>query len=171
MSPTESLQREYERIAASCALFATRRLSRSIAKLYDAALAPSGFRGTQYNVLVAIARGHGESLTHLGEVLGMDRTALTHALRPLVSARLVRNVASQDARSRGVALTALGERRVFAAIKQWQRAQDVIEGTLGADRWQALNLELRRLNRAVANSALCGATPARRRLPAPNLEE
>lgn len=161
MTDSSPLSLEYDRIAASCALFATRRLSRSIAKLYDAALAPAGFRGTQYNVLVAIARGHGQSLTHLGELLGMDRTALTHALRPLVRAKLVRDSATDDARSRGVALTPLGERRVAAAIASWQQAQTVVEDALGAERWSELNRELRRLNRAVATAEICNK-PRRR---------
>lgn len=163
MESTHSNCREYERIAASCALFSTRRLSRSIAKLFDAALAPVGFRGTQYNVLVAIARLPGQSLTHLGDLLGMDRTTLTHALRPLVRAKLVRDVATDDSRSRGVALTALGERRVAAAISHWQRAQIVIETALGGDRWVELNREMRRLNRAVRDSNLYGGV--RRRAP------
>ncbi len=161
MDRTNSPSSEYERIAATCALFATRRLSRSIAKLYDAALAPAGFRGTQYNVLVAIARGRGHNLTHLGELLGMDRTALTHALRPLVRAKLVQNVATDDARARGVALTPLGERRVAAAIAAWQRAQSVIEDSLGADRWRELNRDLRRLSRTVASAEICNDRRAR----------
>jgi DNA-binding MarR family transcriptional regulator len=147
MKPDEAAR--YDHIAANCALFATRRLSRSVTRLYDAALAPIGLRGTQYNVLVAIARGRGESMTELGAALGTDRTTLTHALRALTRDRLVQAVRGADARARALRLTPLGLRRVAAAVPHWERAQAMVEQALGGGRWRALHGELRKLNKAI----------------------
>ncbi len=140
----------FDHIAANCAMFASRRLSRSITRLYDAALSPSGLRATQYNVLVAIARGKGVSMTELGAVLGMDRTTLTHALRSLVQQQLVEDTEAPDARVRRIVLTDRGRECAAAAVPMWRRAQDMVEGALGgAPEWRDLNKRLRSFNRAI----------------------
>lgn len=131
-------------------MFATRRLSRSITRLYDTALAPSGLRATQYNLLVAIARGKGESMSALGAVLGMDRTTLTHAMRSLVERGLVEDVAASDARVRRLALTALGSEVTADAVALWEVAQASVEAALGGEPdWRDLNKRMRRLNKAL----------------------
>ena len=141
----------FDEIAASCAMFATRRLSRTITRHYDAALAPSGLRSTQYNVLVAIARGRGESMTALGRVLGMDRTTLTHALRALRRDDLVREGRCDDGRVRPLALTDRGAELVASAVPLWRSAQADVEAAMGgAKAWSELNSRLRRLSKVVA---------------------
>lgn len=135
-------------------MFATRRLSRTITRRYDAALAPSGLRATQYNVLVAIARGRGESMTALGRVLGMDRTTLTHALRALKREGLVVERQIRDARVKPLTLTERGEEIVATAVPMWRAAQDAVESALGgAEAWTRLNQQLRILGRTVAAEA------------------
>jgi DNA-binding MarR family transcriptional regulator len=160
MSKQDILQSQYDHIAAHCAMFATRRLSRTITRLYDTALAASGLRGTQYNVLVAIARGKGETMTELGFVLGMDRTTLTYALRALTRDKLVESRPGEDARARALRLTPLGRRRVAAAIPLWAQAQQSVEAALGDGRWDTLNRELRKLNKIVRTAADAIAHPA-----------
>jgi DNA-binding MarR family transcriptional regulator len=148
------VQANYDHIAATCAMFATRRLSRSITRIYDAALAPSGLRATQYNVLVAIARSAGETMTELGARLGMDRTTLTHALRSLTERGLVADVATEDRRVRTLALTPLGQECAATAIPLWEQAQVEVECALGgAAQWERLNGELRGLSRALRKRA------------------
>jgi DNA-binding MarR family transcriptional regulator len=149
MTDTCSLTQDCDHIAATCALFATRRLARSLSRLFDSELAITGLRGTQYNVLVAIARRRGTNLTQLGAMLGMDRTTLTHALRPLQKARLVRSTTGQDRRARGIALTALGRRRVQAGVARWRAAQSAVEAAAGSAGWTEINSQLRRLNRSI----------------------
>jgi DNA-binding MarR family transcriptional regulator len=138
---------ECDHIAASCALFATRRLGRTLSRLFDEELAQRDLKGTQYNLLVAIARGAGRNLSELGALLGMDRTTVTHALRPLVRARLVEMIKTSDRRARGAQLTALGRARVRQAMPLWRRAQKRVERAAGADSWTILNRQLRQLNR------------------------
>src|SRR5215467_4500929 len=72
--------------------------ARAITRFYDAVLAPSGLRATQFAVLVGVFRGFGTSLTSLGRVLNMDRGSLTRNHRPLLRRRLVTTVQATDRR-------------------------------------------------------------------------
>lgn len=144
--------RNCDLMARTCALFAVRRLARAVTLHFDSHLAPSGLRGTQLNLLAAIARAEGASLTTLGERLGMDRTALTHALRPLRREGWVRDQVSADRRERLVALTAAGRRAVACAMPLWRTAQRVMEAACGASHWPAFNLDMRRMSRRVRSS-------------------
>jgi DNA-binding MarR family transcriptional regulator len=150
---TQDFNRDCELMASSCALFAVRRLARAVTLHFDAHLATSGLRGTQLNLLVAIARAQGASLTSLGERLGMDRTALTHSLRPLKREGWVRDQATTDRRERAVVLTASGRRAVVRAIPMWRSAQRSIEAAHGALEWSAINRDMRRLSRQVRSSS------------------
>ena len=62
MDRTSNFSANCDAIASRCALFATRRLARTLTRLYDAELTATGLRGTQFNVLVAIARSRGRTL-------------------------------------------------------------------------------------------------------------
>lgn len=141
----------FDDIALRCALFTSRRLARAMTRHFDAHLEPSGLRGTQYNVLVAIARAPHAGLTELGQRLGLDRTALTHALRPLQRASLVAVQPGGDRRRREFVLTPAGKQRISAAIPLWRKAQRSAERSVRrscADLdWAALNPALRRLSR------------------------
>lgn len=143
-------------IAARCALYSARRLARALSRHFDAHLAPSGLRGTQYNVLVAIARSRGADMTTLGSRLGLDRTALTHALRSLGRDGLVESVAGIDRRRRQVRLTRLGRRRVAAAMPLWSAAQRRIEQHARETPWPELALSLRRLSRRIESAEVDG---------------
>ena len=136
-------------MARTCALFAVRRLARAVTLHFDSHLAPAGLRGTQLNLLVAIARAQGASLTTLGERLGMDRTALTHALRPLQREGWVRDKSSADRRERSVVLTAVGRRAVARAMPMWRTAQQASEAANAGGNWPEFNRDMRRLSRQV----------------------
>ncbi len=126
-----------------CALFATRRLARSLSRVFDASLAPLGLRGT--------------TLTALGAALGMDRTTLTHALRPLQREGLVRALATADRRAHAVELTPLGRRRVAAGVTLWRAAQLRVQQAAVETDWPTLNRQLRRLDRSLNDHGTGGA--------------
>ena len=148
----QSFDRDCDLMARDCALFAVRRLARAVTLHFDSHLASAGLRGTQLNLLVAIARSRGASLTILGERLGMDRTALTHALRPLQREGWVLNQTSADRRERNVALTAAGRRAIARAMPLWRAAQRSIEVASGDGRWPVLNRDMRRMSRQVRSN-------------------
>lgn len=149
MARIASFDRQCDDIASRCALHTVRRLARALARHYDAHLAPSGLRGTQYNVLVAIARARGADMTTLSRRLGLDRTALTYALRALSRERLVESRPGADRRRRELHLTALGRRRVAAAMRHWRAAQRAIEKSGAGLAWPVLASSLRSLSRRI----------------------
>ena len=149
MSRRAALEQACDTIAATCACFTVRIASRSITRFYDAVLAPSGLRATQFVVLVGVFRGFGTTLTALAKVLGMDRTSLSRNLRPLLRRGFVTTVPATDQRRRTLQTTKRGERLLARTIPSWRRAQQHVVTTVGSDRWTTLAGELRGLAKAI----------------------
>lgn len=145
-------EKQCDDIAARCALHTVRQLGRALARHYDAYLAPAGLRGTQFNVLVAIARARGADMTTLGRRLGLDRTGLTHALRALARDGLVESLPGSDRRRRELRLTPLGRKRVAAAMRHWAAAQRAIELGVSKPSWAVIAVPLRRLSRRIESA-------------------
>ena len=106
---------------------AIRKAQRRLAQLYDAALAPSGLRSTQFTLLAEIdMRSKAPpSMAELAHALVMDRSALGHNLRPLERDGLIALRASRtDLRRRHVVLTAKGKAKLREGMQRWQQAQD-----------------------------------------------
>src|SRR5262245_66658020 len=70
-------------VVADCACEGLRRAARAVSKVYAGALASFGLTPTQLAILVA-TRLHGSlPLSRLAEGMGLDRTSLYLAVRPL----------------------------------------------------------------------------------------
>ena len=147
------LEQACSTIAATCACTTVKLAARAITRLYDAVLAPSGLRATQFAVLVGVFRGYGRTLTALGRVLKMDRGSLLRNLRPLLRRRLVTTVQATD-RRRALRTTRRGERLLVRTIPYWQRAQENVVTTVGPDKWPAFGGELRSLAKALRGGTL-----------------
>src|SRR6201997_5498618 len=93
-----------------CACSTLRRATRAVTAMYDAALAPSGLRITQFSVLSALARLGPLPITRLATEAALDRSTMGRNLDPLERRGLVRiNVGNADQRERIAHLTAAGE--------------------------------------------------------------
>ena len=115
--------------------FRVRLASRAITRFYDDLLVPSGLRVPHFVVLVGVFRGFGTMLTALGGVLGMDRTSLSKALRPLLRRGFVMRVPTTDRRRWTLQATRRGERLLARTIPYWQRAQQQVVRTVGSEKW------------------------------------
>ncbi len=116
-----------------CTCFRLRRLTRRVTAVYNRALAPTGMRVTQYSVLSNLRGSGAVPLSHLAEMLDMDRTTLTRSLKPLIEAGWVEVQSNPlDARVRLVALTSSGDENLRAARGSWKRAQEEVNSTIGA---------------------------------------
>jgi DNA-binding MarR family transcriptional regulator len=93
-----------------CACITLRRAARAVTAAYDAALAPSGLRITQFSILRRLAR--------LGP-LPVTRLAAEAALVRI-------KVGNADQRERVAYLTAAGEAAIAAALPHWRKAQEQI---------------------------------------------
>lgn len=118
--------------ALLCNCTAIRQAARHVTRFYDACMAEVGLRGTQYIILLFLSRRGPVSMAELAQAVVMDRTTMSHNLEPLARDGLVSvKVGATDKRSRVIALTAAGRRRVEQGRAAWQRAQDHFEEKFG----------------------------------------
>src|SRR6202022_2174276 len=110
-----------------CACTMLRRATRAVSAAYDAALAPSGLRITQFSVLRTLARLGPLSIARLAAEAALDRSTMGRNLDPLERRGLVRiEVGETDQRERVAHLTAAGEDAIEAARPYWRAAQERI---------------------------------------------
>ena len=115
---------EIRTIAAQCLMQKSRKASRNITALYEAAFSELDLTGGQFSILVAVSLNQGAPLTPIANGLGMDRTTLTRALKPLERRALVEmKIAPTDSRARTIEVTAKGRALLNKAIPLWEDAQ------------------------------------------------
>jgi DNA-binding MarR family transcriptional regulator len=122
----------------SCACANLRKAARLVTQLYDESIRPSGLRGTQFGLLMAVKGLGPVTVTKLAKSTMMDRTTLGRNLRPLEKRGLVKIQAGKDQRVREITLTAKGLQALMKALPLWKKAQShMIEG-LGEERLNSL---------------------------------
>lgn len=126
-----------------CACFNLRKAARAITQLYDEAIRPSGLRCTQFSLLIATTRLEPVTVTHLAEIVVMDRTTLARNLRPLEKEGLIHVTPGDDLRTRIVTLTTRGKEVLSKAFPLWEKAQARVLKGLGQERWKALQANLK----------------------------
>lgn len=129
-----------------CNCLAVRQAARQLTQLYDEALADSGIRVTQYSILARLSRIEPATMQQLAETLVMDRTTLTHNLKPLERDGLVAiGVDANDQRARRLRVTSAGRKTLTAARAAWRRAQDRFEERFGTADAARLRRDLARV--------------------------
>jgi DNA-binding MarR family transcriptional regulator len=134
-----------------CNCAALRKASRRLSQLYDAALAPSGLKSTQFAMLAEIERRQAEAPTmrDLADALVMDQSTIGQNLRPLERDGLISLVLDKaDRRRRLVKLTKDGRLRFATARPLWEAAQTRFESNFG--KLEAAKLRVTLLNIAEA---------------------
>ena len=121
-----------------CVCVNLRRAARAVSQLYDAALAPSGIKITQFSLLRAVERGEPVAITDLADEMALDRTTLARNLAPLERDGLVALKAGADRRVTEVRLTASGRKAIARALPLWEKAQGELGRKLPAGRVEQL---------------------------------
>lgn len=129
-----------------CYSLALRRAARSVSRQYDKALAPLELNNGQFSMLALLAALGPVRMQKVAEMLAMDRTTVTAALKPLKRRKLVRvDVAPDDARARYAALTPAGEALLEEAVPLWRVQQESVQKTLSFKDAETLRAHLGRL--------------------------
>lgn len=129
-----------------CSCAALRRAARRISNFYDAELAPSGLRATQFAILALVNELGEASVNSVAEKLELDRTTAGKNLRPLEKAGLINvGAAKNDARQHAISLTKAGQLLLKQAVPLWRRAQSRFEAANGAAKVTQLRAALRDL--------------------------
>ncbi len=127
----------------TCLCLHLQRAARALARRFDHVLRPVGLTNQQFSLLMALNRPEPPSMGPVAELLAMDRTTLTAALKPLERRGLVRIASSRtDRRTRLLALTKVGEEVLAAAVPIWRETHAAIESQLNGFAPDALRAAL-----------------------------
>ncbi len=131
----------------ACLCLHTQRAARALARRFDEALRPVGLTNGQFSLLMALNRPEPPSMGPIAELLAIDRTTLTAALKPLERRGLVEVVADPaDRRGRRLRLTAEGRETLLRAVPIWERTHRATELLVPAADADALRAALRALS-------------------------
>ena len=121
-----------QRRKTECVCINLRHMSRMISQIYDDALAPAGLKITQFCLLRAIARLGPVGVSALAEDQELDRTTLTRNLALLERDGLIEQSPGIDKRTSLAQLTRAGSATIARALPHWERVQDELRRSLGA---------------------------------------
>ncbi|MEA1672134.1 MarR family winged helix-turn-helix transcriptional regulator [Nitrospirillum sp. BR 11163] len=114
-----------------CLCLHLQRAARRVARRFDEALRPVGLTNGQFSLLMALNRPVPARLGPVADLLAVDRTTLTAALKPLERDSLLTvAVDAEDRRGRVLALTQAGRDRLAAALPIWHATHAEVEGWL-----------------------------------------
>ena len=114
-----------------CLCLHVQRAARALARLFDEALRPVDLTNQQFSLLMSLNRPEPPPIGPVANLLGMDRTTLTAALKPLERrGLLVVTAAEKDRRSRLLAITPKGIELLAQAMPIWQRTHDAVDAQL-----------------------------------------
>src|ERR1700757_597811 len=119
------------RVRDTCLCLHVQRAARNLARRFDEALRPVGLTNGQFSLMMSLNRPVPAGMGSVANLLGMDRTTLTAALKPLERRGLVKISSDpKDRRGRMIALTAKGKKLLAAATPVWERTHAEIEGQI-----------------------------------------
>jgi len=115
----------------ACLCMHVQRAARALARRFDDAFRPIGLTNGQFSLLSSLNRPKPPAMGAVATLLGMDRTTLTAALKPLQRRRLLKiTMDPADRRSRLMTLTPKGRRLLGRALAVWKRTHTALEALL-----------------------------------------
>ena len=117
-----------------CTNFKLRQLSRVVTRHYDAFVAATGLKNTQYSLLSHVVVLGPIQLSALAAKMQLDPSTLTRNLQPLIAHGWLALEPGDDARSRRVIATPEGQALRTEAQRAWKRAQLSLNERLGSER-------------------------------------
>ncbi len=127
-------------VPQGCTNLKLMQASRLVARHYDAALAPSGLRRTQYSLLSAVVKLGPLRGVELAAALRLEPSTLSRNLQPLLDKGWVlAEPDPADARGRVYAATAEGRALRAQAQRRWRGAQEALNAALGEAQVAALH--------------------------------
>ena len=115
----------------TCLCLHTQRAARRLARRFDLALRPLGLTNGQFSLMMALNRPAPPLMREVSDLLAMDRTTLTAALKPLERRGLVSvHLDERDRRGRRLTLTEAGQALLAEAVLVWRREQAAIDAAL-----------------------------------------
>jgi DNA-binding MarR family transcriptional regulator len=114
-----------------CTNFKLRQLGRVVTRHYDAYMAATDLKTTQYSLLSQVVQLGPIRPSDLAQRMGIDASTLTRNLQPLVAQGWLQQGPGHDARSRLIEVTAEGRVKQAEARRAWKQAQLSLNARLG----------------------------------------
>jgi DNA-binding MarR family transcriptional regulator len=115
----------------ACLCLHVQRAARALARRFDEALRPMGLTNGQFSLMMSLNRPEPPDMGAVASLLGVDRTTLTAALKPLQRRGLVKiMVHPSDRRGRVMTLTAKGRKVLARAVPVWRKTHVAVETLL-----------------------------------------
>jgi DNA-binding MarR family transcriptional regulator len=130
--PTASVPR-------GCTNLKLRQLSRAVTRHYDAYVAPTGLKNTQYSLLSHVVLLGPIQPSELADRMRLDASTLTRNLQPLLAQGWLVQGPGADGRSRLIEATESGRAKRAEGQRAWKQAQLALNARLGTDRVVALH--------------------------------
>lgn len=116
----------------TCLCLHVQRAARALARRFDEALRPLGLTNGQFSLLMSLNRPEPAGMGGVANLLAMDRTTLTAALKPLERrGLLVVAPDPKDGRARVLSLTPDGRALLAQALPIWTREHGKLDDALG----------------------------------------
>jgi DNA-binding MarR family transcriptional regulator len=125
----------------TCLCLHLQRAARAVARRFDTAFRPLDLTNGQFSLLMSLNRPEPASIGGVANLLAMDRTTLTAALKPLERRGLLTVTTDPaDRRGRHLTLTPAGHQLLGRALPIWQGEHAALDrefGNPGLDRLRA----------------------------------
>ncbi len=129
-----------------CLCLHVQRAARALARRFDEALRPLELTNGQFSLLMSLNRPEPPTIGSVAELLAMDRTTLTAALKPLERHGFLKvSVDKDDKRSRRLALTAAGRDVLAVAFPVWKKTHAELDREIADYSPERLRAALRAL--------------------------
>jgi DNA-binding MarR family transcriptional regulator len=115
----------------TCLCLHVQRAARALARRFDNAMKPIGLTNGQFSLMMSLNRPQPATMSSVANLLAMDRTTLTAALKVLERRGLVETTTDpKDRRGRLLRLTSDGMTMLTAALPIWTRVHAEIDAEL-----------------------------------------
>ena len=130
-----------------CLVLNTRMAARAVTRRADSKLRGFGVTAAQFNIMGALMRYPGRSITEMANGLAMDRTTLSRNLALLERRGLVTTAPAERGNGRLGTLTEAGRETFDAIVPEWRRSQAELRATLANPDFATVIAGLRHLSR------------------------
>jgi DNA-binding MarR family transcriptional regulator len=120
---TERIEKEAREVVTACLGYRTRKLARTVTRLYNDQLRPLGVNITEMNLMAAIAAQGSAQPARLGRAMELEKSTLSRNSSRLVDRGWVELRDHPDGPGMLLALTESGNEMLLHAIPAWKEAQ------------------------------------------------
>lgn len=114
-----------------CLAHVLRRADRVVSQLYNEYLTPLGIRTTQFTILRTLALTGTTTASQIQDMLVMDQTTVSRALKPLVRDGYISVGEGATRREKALSLSTQGKELYQRALGPWNEAQKMLRKKLG----------------------------------------